>query len=260
MHSFHAFIDESGDEGFIFKDPPERASSEWFILSATVVREKLRVPVSNDLNKSIGTFEQEFRKVHFSKLNHDQRKYVCKALGSLRVRLVHVCINKRLLPPGHGLDANRRLHRYAIRLLLERISWLCRDKYIPGQGDGRCKLNFAHCKNLSYDMVNQYLAKLQGTTTQIHWGSLDTAKINVDASENSIWLRTADIAASGLAKGLELGPHGLCEDSYARLLRPVTYTHTNGKCIGYGLKFLLDPPTVEIERDNRYEWLSLYKK
>lgn len=260
MHSFHAFIDESGDEGFIFKEPPERASSEWFILSAVVIRDKLRVPVSNDLNNTIGKFEAEHRKVHFSKLNHDQRKHVAKILGGTRVRLIHVCINKQKLPPGHGLDANRRLHRYAIRLLLERISWLCRDNAVAGEGDGRCKLNFAHCKNLSYAMVGEYLDKLKGSETAIHWPSLDTANINVDASENSIWLRTADIAASGIAKALEIGPHGLCEDTFARLLRPVAYTYKTGKCLGYGLKFLLPPPEVEKEKDNRYQWLSFYKK
>lgn len=249
MHSFHAFIDESGDEGFIFKEPPEKASSEWFILSATVVRDKLRVPVSNDLNAGIGAFEKSYRKVHFSKLNHEQRKYVAKELGALRVRLIHICINKKQLPPNHGLDIDRRLHRYAIRLLLERISWMCRDNAVQGEGDGRCKLNFAHCKNLSYEMVGKYLEKLKGTETQIYWASLDTAKINVDASENSIWLRTADIAASSIGKALELGPHGLCEDSYARLLRPVVYRYKE-KCLAYGLKFLLDPPTVEKERDN----------
>jgi len=37
--SFIAFIDEAGDEGFKFKDWPERASSEWFVLAACIVRE-----------------------------------------------------------------------------------------------------------------------------------------------------------------------------------------------------------------------------
>ena len=259
MHSFHAFIDESGDDGFVFKDPPQRASSEWFVSSAVVVRDTLRVPVSNDINNSIVKFESERGSVlHFTRLQHDQRKYVAQVLGGLRVRLIHVCINKRRIPLGHGMNQERRLHHYSLRLLLERISWLCRDKTTVGEGDGRCKLNFSRCKNLSYNALSDYFAVLKATQTNIAWPHLDSENFNVDSHENSIWLRTADIAASGIAKGLELGEHGLSEDAYARLMRPNAYTYKNGKCLAYGLKFLGPPPAVEKERDNRYEWLSLY--
>lgn len=258
MHSFHAFIDESGDDGFVFKDPPERASSEWFVSSAVVVRDTLRVPLSNEINKTIVAFEKKRGGVlHFTRLQHDQRKFAAQALGGLNVRVIHVCINKRRLALGHGMAQERRLHHYSIRLLLERISWLCRDNAKPGEGDGRCKLNFSRCKNLSYEDVSDYLSVLKATQTSISWASLDTGAFNVRNHEESIWLRLADIAASGIAKGLELGEHGLCEDSYARLLRPVAYKH-NGKCMNYGLKFLGPPPSVEKERDNRYSWLSLY--
>jgi hypothetical protein len=36
--SFVAYIDESGDEGFNFAEFPEIKSSEWFVLSAVVIR------------------------------------------------------------------------------------------------------------------------------------------------------------------------------------------------------------------------------
>jgi hypothetical protein len=36
-HRFVAYIDESGDEGFVFHDDrPEDGSSKWFVISAVV--------------------------------------------------------------------------------------------------------------------------------------------------------------------------------------------------------------------------------
>jgi hypothetical protein len=40
--SFIAYVDESGDEGFVF-NPDGSGSSRWFVLSAAVIRQ------SNDL-------------------------------------------------------------------------------------------------------------------------------------------------------------------------------------------------------------------
>ncbi|HRE81053.1 MAG TPA: DUF3800 domain-containing protein, partial [Opitutaceae bacterium] len=56
-HSFQVYIDESGDEGFVFLDG-EKGSSRWFVLSAVIVR------TSNDIE--IVKCLQECRKL-FSK-------------------------------------------------------------------------------------------------------------------------------------------------------------------------------------------------
>lgn len=259
MHSFHAYIDESGDEGFAFRDYPQRGSSEWFVIAAVVVRDKNIARAARMLHAAIGPLEERRKSpIHFSELRHDQQAGLSFALGKMPVRVIAICANKRLLVQDHGLTQARRLYFYCTRFLLERISWITRDKHVRGEGDGRCRLSFSSCKGLSYQDLAEYLGVLRGMPTQVAWANIDTQKFVVEQHSQSLWLRAADIAASGVARGLELSSHGLCEDRFARHLRPVIYSR-NGNFLSYGMKFFPERPAVEVERDNRYSWLSLYE-
>lgn len=260
MHSFHAFIDESGDDGFVFRDPPERASSEWFLVGALIVRETNKAKASRMLNQLIGPMEAARKSViHFAKLNHDQQTALCFGLARLPVRGIVIAVNKKRLGVGHTLEGKRRLYFYCVRFLIERISWITRDLRMAGEGDGRCRLTFSHCKGLSYEGLAEYLTLLQGQETHVAWAHIDTEKFNVLGHPDSLWLRAADVMTSGIAKGLELSQHGFCEDRFARMLKPVMYNR-DGNYLSYGLKVFPDQPAVERERDNRYEWLSLYRQ
>jgi hypothetical protein len=131
MHSFHAYIDESGDDGFAFRPWPARGSSEWFVVSACVVRESKRAEASALLHASIDPVEAIRRApIHFAKLNHEQRVGIVHAIARVPIRVISVCFNKMALPAGHTLAGNRRLYFYAVRYLLERISWITRDNQI----------------------------------------------------------------------------------------------------------------------------------
>jgi hypothetical protein len=258
-HSFHAYIDESGDEGFKFKDPPERGSSEWFLLSAVIVRETRLAAASRLLNALIGPIEERRKApIHFTNLNHDQQVGVIHGMAKMPVRLITVCVNKRQLGGEHGLGRDRRLYFYCVRFLLERISWLTRDRSVAGEGNGRCRLTFSACKGLSYANLSEYLGVLAAGQSQVAWDHVDIERIKVQPHNESIWLRTSDAAVSGFARALELSPHGLCEDRFARLLRPVVYCYQE-KYLSYGVKLFPSRPAVEAERDNRYQWLSLYE-
>jgi len=258
VHSFHAFIDESGDDGFVFLDPPQRASSEWFLVGALLVREANKAAASRELHKLIDPIELARKSpVHFTQLQHDQQVALCFGLAKLPVRTIVVAVNKRKLTDT-SLQGKRRLYFYCVRFLIERISWIARDEYVNGQGDGRCRLTFSHCKGLSYSDLATYLENLRlQQQTNVSWPNVDTGAFNVSAHNESLWLRSADIITSGFAKGLELSRHGLCEDRFARLLRPVVYNR-NGRFLSYGLKFFPAVPTVEAPLDNRYGWLSQY--
>lgn len=259
MHSFHAYIDESGDEGFSFRDFPSRGSSEWFVLSAVVVRESLLAQASRALLGAIGPLEERRKNpIHFANLTHDQQSGLSFALGKMPVRCIAICANKRKLTDDHGLAKARRLYFYCVRFLLERISWITRDHRVLGQGNGSCRLTFSACKGLSYEKLAEYMSVLQAGQTQISWAHLDAGKFKVLKHEDSIWLRAADIVASGVGRGLELSPAGLCEDRFARHLQQVVY-HRGNNYSSYGMKFFPERPDVEKERDNRYSWLSLYK-
>lgn len=258
-HSFHAYIDESGDDGFIFLDPPARASSQWFVLGALVLREKNQAPASRKLGALFGPIEEAKKSpVHFARLPHEQQSALCSGLAKLPVRAVVIAIDKRSLKPGHTLEGNRRLYSYCVRFLFERISWITRDEHVAGEGNGRCRLTFSHCKGLSYERLAGYIDHIKDMPTQVAWDHLDTEKYNVKAHGESLWLRAADVMTSGIAKGLELSRYGLCEDRFARQMKPIVYER-KGNYGSYGLKLFPSVPAVEVERDNRYEWLSLYK-
>jgi len=71
--SFVAYVDESGDEGFVF-NADGSGSSRWFVLSAAVIRQ------TNDLDmvkclKEVRTVLQKAPKtpLHLVDLKHEQR-------------------------------------------------------------------------------------------------------------------------------------------------------------------------------------------
>lgn len=74
MHSFHAFIDESGDEGFTFKEFPERASSEWFVISAVILRASQEAFAARQFSEILAPLEAKRKAIiHFRTLPHEVR-------------------------------------------------------------------------------------------------------------------------------------------------------------------------------------------
>jgi Protein of unknown function (DUF3800) len=127
---FVAYIDESGDEGFHFpEDRPEGGSSKWFVISAVIT------PIARDkdvigLARSIRAALQMQPKavLHFSKLQHEKRVHVINRIATSWLTVTTVIIHKERIEKPEIFQAGAfRLYKYAARLLLERISWYCRD-------------------------------------------------------------------------------------------------------------------------------------
>jgi hypothetical protein len=159
--SFFAYVDESGDEGFVF-NADGSGSSRWFVLSAAVIRR------TNDLEmvrclKEVRTVLQKAPKtpLHFVDLKHEQRVPYIRRVGELPLRTVSVLIYKPLIrEPEKFQNTKYLLYRYATRLLLERVSWLCREQRRTGEGDGFCEVIFSNRSNMSYDEIRDYLRLL----------------------------------------------------------------------------------------------------
>ena len=262
-HSYVAFIDEAGDQGFNFKPFPDRASSEWFVLSALVVKasEAHRVLLFwKELTKSI---EAGKRQIHFTKLNHEERVAIIHKLAkSPHCTAISICINKAGLTMPHTLSmkGERRLYFWTSRLLLERISWYVRDSRSWGAPRIPAKLVFSSCKNLKYAKLKDYLMRLKTTVdgVNIAWDFLDCDKIQIRNHRELLGLRMADVVASGIAAGLELSPYGFCESRFAKTLKPIVYKRTLSYT-KYGLKFIPSIPAVVTAMDNRYKWIDRYK-
>lgn len=70
---YYAFIDESGDEGFAFRDPLDRGSSQWFVLSAIVVRASRRLAELRAFRDFIAENYKGkgWQSLHFRNLRHE---------------------------------------------------------------------------------------------------------------------------------------------------------------------------------------------
>lgn len=240
--SFTVYIDESGDEGFVFQ-PGEQGSSRWLVLSAVVFRKRndlQAVRLMADLRTRLGKLPKQA--LHFRHLRHEQRVPVARAIGEAPfIRTVSVLIHKpSIREPERFQSEPFRLYRYACRLLLERVSWLCRDKRVPDQGDGTAEITFSNRSAMSYDDLRGYLNLLHDAAevkdVRVDWAVIRPTQVRAVNHDQLAGLQLADAVASGLFYALNLNPYGEAESRYLDLLAPTTYRH-KGSALGYGLKF-----------------------
>lgn len=244
--SFRAYIDESGDEGFIFNEDGA-GSSRWFVISALVIRMK------NDLE--VVTCLKEARKqlgkpdkyaLHFVDLKHEQRVPYARRVGQLPARTVTILIFKpSIREPEKFQNEKYLLYRYATRLLLERVSWLCRDNREADEGDGTCDVIFSNRSNMSYENIREYIKHLltrtgdQPQDVQIESSVIKPDQIRAVEHSKLAGLQAADAVASSLHFAVKRNRYGEAEPSYVKLLDNTFYRH-KGIVEGYGIKLWPD--------------------
>jgi len=219
------YVDESGDRGW------SPTSSPVFIVAALIVPDEIdaqlravRDQLCIDLHKPISTV------LHWAEnlKKHDQRKYVSRTLGFEDITLSYFVIDKASFGGApRGLGHHERMYNYALRRLLERISWFARDH-------GReARVTFAHVKNFKYVTLRNYLHVLQGIPTQIHWPSL--ASLKIKGPNDYLLLQFADIAAGALSSAICPDPYGSVEVAYLSELAHRIYRRPPGPITTYGL-------------------------
>lgn len=245
---FVAYIDEAGDEGFKFRDGG-KGSSDWFVLSATVVRK------TNDLK--LVAAAREVRQIlskpdkytlHFRDLKHEQRLPLVRIIAGLPVRTVNIMVHKPTIPnPETFQQEAHKLYRYCTRLLVERISWLCRNH----SNNGQCKadLVFSNRSAMSYDDLRAYLGLLlvqSANTDSIHidWGAIDPARVQAVNHDKLAGLQLADAVASSAFFASNLSRYGDVEERYLKMLAPVIFRNKQ-RIDGYGMKFWCAAPEKE---------------
>ena len=149
---FVVYIDEAGDEGFKFFDG-ELGSSRWFVLSAVVVRktnDQKLVQLAKDVRVLLN--KPPKKALHFRDLKHEQRIPFAKQIGEAPIRTVHILVHKpSIKSPENFQQEAHKLYRYLTRLLVERVSWLCRDNADRGTGDCTADFVFSNRSAMSYD-------------------------------------------------------------------------------------------------------------
>ena len=236
--SFNVYIDESGDEGFQF-DTGNGGSAHWFILSAIVVRAqndaKLMQMVA-DVRKLLG--KKVNFPLHFRNLRHEQRIPYVQALSQLQIRTVTVLIHKPSLKEPETFR-NHRLYHYGVRLLLERVSWLCRDAHQKSQGDGSAKIIFSNRSAMSYADLRDYVTKLINTDNplevRIESSAIKPDQIGARPHHQLAGLQAADAVASSFYCAAQTHRLGFTEPRYVEHLLPTIYQHQH-IALGYGVK------------------------
>ena len=240
--SFISYVDESGDEGFVF-NADGSGSSRWFVLSAAVIRETNDLEMVRCLKEVRAVLQKEPKTpLHFVDLKHEQRVPYIRRVGELPLRTVSVAIYKPLIrEPEKFQNTKYLLYRYATRLLLERVSWLCRDQRRAGEGDGFCEVIFSNRSNMSYEEIRDYLRLLlqqsEANPEQVQLDHTVIAPERIRAVEHSklAGLQVADAVASGLHFALKVNRYGETETGYLPHLKKTIYRH-KGEAMGYGLK------------------------
>ncbi len=239
--SFTAYIDESGDEGFVFL-PGEKGSSRWLVLSAVVFRKSKdpeAVRVMREVRALLG--KDPKKALHFRKMKHEHRIPYVRAVATAPIRTVSVLIHKPSITEPEKFQSEAfRLYRYATRLLVERVSWLCRDTRKDNEGDGSCELIFSNRSAMSYEDLRSYLLHLKdkpGTDARIDWNAIRPQQVRAVNHDQLAGLQMADAVASSLFFTVNLTQYGEVEDRFFRMLRPTIYRHPKTGELGYGLKF-----------------------
>lgn len=241
--SFIAYIDESGDEGFTFLEDGT-GSSRWFVLSAAVFRRSNEPSVVAALKGARATLKMESKKpFHFSDMKHEPRLVLLNAVAQLGFRTVTILSYKPDIADVETYQANKcLLYRYLTRLLIERVSWLCRDCRKADGEDARVELIFSDRASMSYGDIRAYIELLRrqseaDSRISIHWPSIDVGNLRAVAHAHLAGLQVADAVATSYLYGVRLSRFGVADPSYLRLLRRHPYRH-RGTCFGYGVKFL----------------------
>jgi hypothetical protein len=245
------YVDEAGDRGM------KAASSDHFVVSAVVVRDVDHSQVRSELaalRQALG--RDPGHVVHFRKLTHPQKIKAAQdvAASSIAV-LTNVIVCKRHLqgtnPLGGGAPFIFRadpMYLWALRLLLERISWYIRD-----HGGGSSIVTFAHLKGFHTQKLHNYRAALAASPTNIDWPSFDGHLFRFGGMQAVELLQLADLTASALYGAVEPDQYGNREERYLHILSSKLYRYFASPVTSYGLKVF---PSSQANPGGSLHWLQ----
>ncbi len=245
--TFISYIDESGDEGFRFG----QGSSEWFVLSGVILRRanelnevKLVDEVRNRINAGRKPDQKipERKALHFRDLKHEQRKFYSALISKARLRTVSILIHKPSLTSPENFTQESKLYFYAVRLLVERVSWCCRDhRKKDDTGNGSVELVLSNRASMDYKALCGYIEYLDANRVALGYqADADVVRpdqIGTFTHGRRMGLQVADAVASAYFYAVQTSAYGMTEDGYARLLLPCAYRHQK-RLWGYGVKVM----------------------
>jgi len=244
------YIDEAGDRGI------SRDASAHFVASAVIVHDDHHGATIAD----VACLRAALRRhpghaIHFQKLGQSMR---LKAIQDLATSSAAVVTNVILCKRGFDqpdpagdmayITNPDPMYLWAMRLLLERVSWYIRD-----HGGGAAIVTFAHVKRFPAQKLHEYRRALERSPTKIRWQSFDGHPFRIDSPKRIELLQFADIAASALFRAVEPDDYGNVERRYVREVVPKLYRYGNARLTSYGLKVF---PTSSCNDGSQLQWLG----
>lgn len=188
--------------------------------------------------------------LHFKDLKHEPRVAYVAELAKERMRCVSVLVHKPSLPDPEKYQSGKfLLYKYVTRLLLERVSWLCRDTRKNDAGDGQVDLVFSDRAAMLYTSLQEYLKLLKkqsetNDSIRIDWSVITPDRVRAVAHSKLAGLQVADAVASSHFWAAKLSKYGQPEPRYVQMLGKHLYANKGTK-IGYGLKFWPNLPALK---------------
>lgn len=203
------------------------------------------------LDKLVQEIKEEikwkYRKpLHFIDIRGDRRKRLIDRIAGATAlfRSIVVMVHKPSIEEPEIFRKRHRLYFFAVRMQLERASWLCRDSKAARSsslGDGTARVMFSNRNDLSYVEMESYFQRLQSMETSIEWSVLRPEQFETLSNGRTSGLQIADTVASAFYCADHHCVNSL-SDCWAENLQSTIYRRM-GKCRGYGLKFF--PPSAE---------------
>ena len=239
---YFAYVDEAGNEGF------SSSSGNWFLLGAFVVENKNHREAFNtiDTMKTMIRFQDLNDELHFRNLQHEKKKAVIKLLSEMPFTALSVIMSKQWLSNDEKKNLSKfpRLYFFMIKCLLERLSWIARQR------DALIEVTFSNRGHVTYDLLEHYIFTVlrhQDVNHSIDFNFL--GPIRVVQNKQRKLLQAADAVASGLYNGLEPNVYGDVETAYIQKIKD-KFWRRDGKLYDYGIKLLPADKEVEIKKSN----------
>jgi hypothetical protein len=250
---YRVYVDEAGDRGI------SNASDCHFVVSAVVVEDARDSMLRQELGALRGQLGRHPGHVlHFVKFSHSQRlKAVQDVASSSLATIVNVVVHKDLigqpLPTGNLAHVAKPdpMYLWALRLLLERVSW-----FVDDSGGSGAIVTFAHLKGFRAQKLHDYRAALEGNgDIGIRWSVFAGHPFRIESPRSVELLQVADIAASALFRAVEPDAFENTETRYLEELRPKLYRRGDGQITSYGLKVF---PSEVAEEGGPLAFLRLF--
>jgi len=241
---YNFYIDEAGDEGI-------GRGTQWFLIGGILVRKDDDLEVSHSVDKVKAAIKQrDMRKaLHWKELSraHPKRLHIIREFGQLPVDLLVCAMHKPSILEKQVFRRKQWLYNYVTRHLLERVSWLVRDKT---KGKGHADLIFENRAHTSYAEMKAYLDQLKAEPgTQIYGAVLGDPTSKTKQERKN--LQIADAMLGACFAALEPNSYGMTDQAYLPYIRGRFYRR-NDNLLSYGFKLLPHDAAESIANENSW--------